>query len=105
MGTSIPADASAIVVLSNPTVRALHGETALKALKVTGKQIYNFDIPDGEQYKQYALNSVFTFMLENKLDRKSVLVALGGGVVGDLGGFVQPVLCAEFDLYRCQLLY
>ncbi|CAM5199258.1 3-dehydroquinate synthase [Oligella ureolytica] len=88
LGTSIPPDASAIVVLSNPTVRALHGETALKALKVTGKQIYNFDIPDGEQYKNLdTLNSVFTFMLENKLDRKSVLVALGGGVVGDLGGF------------------
>ena len=88
LGTSIPPEASAIVVLSNPTVRALHGETALKALKVTGKQIYNVDIPDGEQYKNLdTLNSVFTFMLENKLDRKSVLVALGGGVVGDLGGF------------------
>lgn len=88
LGTSIPPDASAIVVLSNPTVRALHGDAALKALKVTAKPIYSFDIPDGEQYKNLdTLNSVFTFMLENKLDRKSVLVALGGGVVGDLGGF------------------
>ncbi len=88
LGTSIPPDASAIVVLSNPTVRALHGDAALKALKVTGKKVYSFDIPDGEQYKNLdTLNSVFTFMLENKLDRKSVLVALGGGVVGDLGGF------------------
>lgn len=88
LGTSIPPDASAIVLLSNPTVRAIHGNAALKALKVSGKQIYNLDIPDGEQYKNLdTLNSVYTFMLENKLDRKSVLVALGGGVVGDLGGF------------------
>ena len=88
LGTSIPPDASAIILLSNPTVRALHGDAALKALKVTGKDIYSFDIPDGEQYKNLdTLNSVYTFMLENKLDRKSVLVALGGGVVGDLGGF------------------
>ncbi|XVN75300.1 3-dehydroquinate synthase [Oligella sp. MSHR50489EDL] len=88
LATSIPPDASAIVLLSNPTVRKLYGETALKALKASGKEIYCFDIPDGEQYKNLdTLNEVFTFMLENKLDRKSILVALGGGVVGDLGGF------------------
>lgn len=88
LATSIPPDASAVVLLSNPTVRKLYGDVALKALKVTGKEIYCFDIPDGEQYKNLdTLNDVFTFMLQNKLDRKSVLVALGGGVVGDLGGF------------------
>ena len=88
LATSIPPDASAVVLLSNSTVRKLYGETALKALKVTGKEVYCFDIPDGEQYKNLdTLNDVYTFMLENKLDRKSVLVALGGGVIGDLGGF------------------
>ncbi|OFV46185.1 3-dehydroquinate synthase [Oligella sp. HMSC09E12] len=88
LATSIPPDTSAILLLSNPTVRQLYGDTALKALKASGKEIYCFDIPDGEQYKNLdTLNEVFTFMLEHKLDRKSVLVALGGGVVGDLGGF------------------
>ena len=66
LATSIPPDASAIVLLSNPTVRALHGDAALKALKVTGKEIYSFDIPDGEQYKNLdTLNSVFTFIFPN----------------------------------------
>lgn len=88
LATSIPPDASAVILLSNPTVRKLYGDVALKALRVTGKAVYCFDIPDGEQYKNLdTLNAVFSFMLENKLDRKSVLVALGGGVVGDLGGF------------------
>lgn len=88
LATSIPPDASAIVLLSNPTVRKFYGDIALKALRATGKEIYCFDIPDGEQYKNLdTLNDVFSFMLEQKLDRKSVLVALGGGVVGDLGGF------------------
>lgn len=88
LGTSIPADASAIILLSNPTVMKLYGASALKALGVSGKPIHCYEIPDGEEFKSLeTLNDVFTYMLEQKLDRKSVLVALGGGVVGDLGGF------------------
>jgi 3-dehydroquinate synthase len=47
-----------------------------------------FIIPDGEKYKTVATwNSVLDFLLKSKLDRKSIVVALGGGVVGDIAGF------------------
>ncbi len=46
------------------------------------------ELPDGEQYKDWpALNQIFTKLLEEAADRKTVLYALGGGVIGDMTGF------------------
>lgn len=85
---SIPADATAIAVVTNTTVGALYGARLRAALEATGKPLLTIELPDGEQYKTWeSLDRIFDALLEAALDRKAVLVALGGGVVGDVCGF------------------
>lgn len=75
-------------VVTNPTVKKLYGERVLKSLAAGGFLAMPVEIPDGEQYKSLDwANSIFTALLINTFDRRSPLVALGGGVVGDLAGF------------------
>lgn len=88
LGQSIPDDATAIALVSNPTVYALYGQSASQALAKTGKRLVHIELPDGEAYKNWeTLNLIFDGLLQNRLDRKAVLVALGGGVIGDMGGY------------------
>lgn len=88
LGASIPADATAIALVTNPTVAAHYADRVMAALESTGKRVIRVELPDGEQYKDWqTLNLIFDAMLQNRLDRKAVLVALGGGVIGDVAGF------------------
>ncbi|GAB1576974.1 3-dehydroquinate synthase [Bordetella petrii] len=89
---AIPADATAIAVVTNPTVAALYGERAEAALARTGRRVLRIELPDGEAHKDWqTLNLIFDALLENRLDRRAVLVALGGGVIGDMTGFAAAV--------------
>jgi len=75
-------------VVTNPTVNRLYGQRVLKSLTAADFRAMPVEIPDGEQYKNLDwANAVFTALLINAFDRRSPLVALGGGVVGDLTGF------------------
>jgi len=88
LGQAVPADATRIALVSNPTVAALYGERAEAALKATGKPVLRVILPDGENHKDWTtLNLIFDALLGNGFDRRSVLVALGGGVIGDMVGF------------------
>ena len=85
---SIPTDATTLALITNPTVFELYGQRVLDALQATGKKVVQVQIPDGEGYKTMAtLEQIFDALLQNRLDRKAVIVALGGGVVGDISGF------------------
>lgn len=85
---SIPADATTLALITNPTVFALYGERVKNALQATGKKVVLLQIPDGEAYKTMpTLETIFDALLQNRLDRKAVIIALGGGVVGDISGF------------------
>lgn len=89
---SIPADATSIVVVTNPLVAGLYGERVERALAATGKRLVRVELPDGEQYKTWeTLNLIFDALLGNRCDRRCVLVALGGGVIGDVTGFAAAV--------------
>lgn len=75
-------------VVTNPTVNALYGEAVQRSLAEAGYSVTLIEIPDGEEFKNAAtLNSVYDALIEAGLDRRSYIVALGGGVVGDLAGF------------------
>ncbi|MDN5842458.1 MAG: 3-dehydroquinate synthase [Alcaligenaceae bacterium] len=88
LAESIPDDATAIAVVSNTTVAALYGRRVGQTLAATGKHMVLIELPDGEAHKTWeSLNLVFDALLGAQLDRKVVLVALGGGVVGDMCGF------------------
>ncbi len=88
LATSIPEDASSIVVISNATVMPLYGQMVKTSLSVTAKPIYVLELPDGEAFKTLeTLNTIYTFLLTHRVDRKAVIVALGGGVIGDMSGY------------------
>jgi 3-dehydroquinate synthase len=92
LGGSVPADASALVIVTNPTVDHLFGHQVRTALLATGKPVTTVQLPDGEQYKDWqTLNLIFDHMLGQQLDRRAVIVALGGGVVGDMAGFAAAI--------------
>ena len=76
-----------VVILSNPVVAALY----LPQLKLLfgDQHIFEFLLPDGEAYKNLqSFEQANTFLLEQSIARDALLVALGGGVIGDLTGFV-----------------
>ena len=76
------------VIVSNPTVYGLHGLALRQALHGQHAQISQVLLPDGEAHKNWStLNLIFDHLLGHACDRKTVLYALGGGVVGDMTGF------------------
>ena len=76
------------VVVTNPTVNRLYGARILRCLAAAGFSAMPVEVPDGEQAKSLDwANAIYTALLINAFDRRSPLIALGGGVVGDLTGF------------------
>lgn len=81
-----------IGIVTNPVVSELYSEKVLNSLKKEGFEPYLIIIPDGEIYKDYFwAYHILTKMLEFGFDRRSSLIALGGGVIGDITGFVASV--------------
>lgn len=77
-----------ITVVSNPTIFSLYGERVAAAVKKAGFDLLTVTIPDGEEYKDIIrLQHIYNELLMHKLDRSSALIALGGGVIGDITGF------------------
>ena len=83
----LPKSSKALIV-TNTTVGPLYTAALRAAIAPHHKAVLDVELPDGEQYKDWpALNQIFTKLLEEAADRKTVLYALGGGVIGDMTGF------------------
>ena len=83
----LPKGSSALIV-TNTTVAPLYAAAAQAALAPHFAQVHVLALPDGEAHKGWeALNQIFDLLLAQACDRRTVLVALGGGVVGDMTGF------------------
>lgn len=79
--------AGEVLLVSNTVVGPLYAERLKRALP--GRRIIELILPDGEQHKTLSSASrMFDVMIANRLGRDAVVVALGGGVIGDLAGFV-----------------
>ncbi len=77
-----------VALVSNTTVWPLYGEALAAKLEGAGITVIPVRLPDGEAFKDWpALNSIFDMLLKEACDRKTTLVALGGGVIGDITGF------------------
>lgn len=77
-----------VAVVTNPTIGAHYFEPARDSLVSAGFSVSRIEIPDGEIYKNSAtLNSIYDGMIDACLDRGSFVVALGGGVIGDMAGY------------------
>jgi shikimate kinase/3-dehydroquinate synthase len=97
IGASIVGDANAVgkaikgsrvAVVTNTVVAPLYLEQFSATLRKAGKEVIPIILPDGEEHKSWtSLMQIFDVLLERKCDRKITLVALGGGVIGDLTGY------------------
>ncbi len=77
-----------VLMVSNPVVFELYGERAIASLTQVGYDVCHCTIPAGEQYKTMAaIAKIHDVAYENRLERSSAMVALGGGVIGDMTGF------------------
>jgi 3-dehydroquinate synthase len=75
-------------VITNETVAPLYADRVVKTLESLGQKVRLVILPDGEVYKTWeTLQKIFDALLESGADRKSTLIALGGGVIGDMTGF------------------
>ena len=76
------------VIVTNTTVGPLYSERLRKTLAAVGVETFEIVLPDGETYKNWqTLNQIFDQLIEKRCERKTTLIALGGGVVGDMTGF------------------
>lgn len=84
--------AAAAVIVTNDTVAPLYAERLRAQLAAAYARVDLVVLPDGEQHKDWAsLNRVCDHLLGQALDRKTVLYALGGGVIGDMTGFAAAI--------------
>ncbi len=79
-----------VLVVTNSTVAALHLETLKN--HIAAKELHTIILPDGEMYKNFeSLNLILNACFDHRLDRQSLLIAFGGGVIGDMTGFAASI--------------
>ena len=79
-----------VAIITNPTVSGLHINYLTSRLKV--KELHIITLPDGEEYKNFeSINYGLDRLFDAKFDRNSVLIAFGGGVIGDMTGFMASI--------------
>jgi 3-dehydroquinate synthase len=77
-----------VAIVTNETIAPLYLPQVKTAIASLGKTIVEIVLPDGEEHKTAAsLDKIYTAMLAAKCDRKTTIIALGGGVIGDVAGF------------------
>lgn len=77
-----------VAIVTNTTVAPLYLDQLTLALQAAGVKVIPIILPDGEAYKNAAtLNMIYDALLQNRCERSTTLIALGGGVIGDLTGY------------------
>ncbi|MFL6286077.1 MAG: 3-dehydroquinate synthase [Pyrinomonadaceae bacterium] len=89
---SLPTQARRVAVVSNARVFGLYGERAVASLRGEGFEVSHWLMGDGERFKNLrTAERALAFLSESKIERSDTVVALGGGVVGDLAGFAAAL--------------
>ena len=79
-----------VAILTNPKVAGLHLKSLLD--KIECEELFIISVKDGEEYKNLAtIEEILNQMCNSKLDRKSLLISFGGGVISDMGGFAASI--------------
>ncbi len=79
-----------VAIVTNPTVAGYHLDTLLE--RIEAPALHLITVPDGEQYKTMeTVEKILDECFKHKLDRKSLLIAFGGGVIGDMTGFAASI--------------
>lgn len=88
-------------IVSDSTVAPLYADQVKAELLKVSDHVYQFTFPAGEAYKNLdTVQDLFQCLIENGLDRKSLVVALGGGVTGDLSGFGAAAYLRGIDFIQ-----
>ena len=92
ISASLPRKPHRIGIISNDRVFQLYGREIVRNLKREGFKVFEWLMPEGERYKSFRiLENAVKFLNENHFERDDLVVALGGGVVGDLAGFAAAI--------------
>lgn len=90
-----------ILIVTNDTVAPLYGEPVADALRRSGRRVDTVNLPDGEQHKSLAtMQLIFDALIERRFNRDAVIVALGGGVIGDVAGFAAATYQRGIDFIQ-----
>lgn len=77
-----------VAIISNPVVSQIFGDAVRDSLTAAGFDFLEINLPDGEQHKTLkTIEHIYDVLLQNNFDRSTGLIALGGGVIGDMVGF------------------
>jgi len=88
-----------VAIVTNTTVSKLHLEYLLS--KVTAKELHVVTLKDGEEYKnQESIDEILNSLFDNCFNRKSMLIAFGGGVIGDMTGFASSIYQRGIDFIQ-----
>jgi shikimate kinase/3-dehydroquinate synthase len=90
-----------LVIVTNDVVAPLYLAQVENVLRSIGKEVHTIILPDGEAHKNWqSLMLVFDYLLKQKCDRHTTLVALGGGVIGDLTGYAASAFMRGIDFIQ-----
>ncbi|HUH42511.1 MAG TPA: 3-dehydroquinate synthase [Sulfurimonas sp.] len=88
-----------IAVVTNSTVSALHLEYLLS--KISAKELHVVTLKDGEEYKnQESIDTILNSLFEHRFNRKSMIIAFGGGVIGDMSGYAASIYQRGIDFIQ-----
>ena len=92
LSSVLPQPPRQVGIISNKRVFALYGREVVRSLKRAGVKTFDWLMPEGERYKSFPiLERAVGFLSENRFERNDLVLALGGGVVGDLAGFAAAI--------------
>jgi len=101
LGSLIPVKPQRIGIISNDRVFDLYGSEVVRSLKSAGFKSLTWLMPEGERYKSFReLEKAVTFLSESRFERDDLVLALGGGVVGDLAGFAAAIYLRGLPLVQ-----
>ena len=90
-----------VAVITDDIVGSLYGETVIDSLRENGFECTVFTFPNGEQSKNLTvLGQIFDFLCESGITRSDIIIALGGGVVGDIAGFASASYLRGVDFVQ-----
>ena len=88
-----------VAIVTNPKVAGLHLSYLLT--KIKAKELYIITVPDGEEYKnQQSVDTILESLFNHRFNRKSLLIAFGGGVIGDMTGYVSSIYQRGIDFIQ-----
>ena len=111
IGENIIADTGALVselkkkckaaIISDDKVYSIYGDATKKSLEASGFEVVSYAFSNGEKSKNFnTFENILEFLAENKLTRTDIIIALGGGVVGDMAGFCASVYLRGIDFVQ-----